>query len=276
LLAAAAVRFLVGVLRRVPPPLVPPLSEAAGTAAWLLSARARDAVRANQLVIVPGRRPRVRRTFVNQVRNYLDTFRLLGVSAETVRDRVDVDGWDRFLSAHARGRGVVIASAHFGPVNVCGQILISRGYPTTMPVEDETGELARIINRARAALGGTFVATSSARGVYRVLRQGGVLGVIADRAVTGVGERVEFFGREALLPSAHISLALRAGAPVLPAFAYRTGQRFCLRFEEPLELARSGDHDADVRNGMREFVRVMERHLGRRPEEWTVFERIWG
>lgn len=252
-----------------------PLGEAAGTVAWLASGRARDAVRANQLVMVPGRRPRVRRTFVNQVRNYLDTFRLLGASAETVRDHVDVDGWERFVAAHGRGRGVVIASAHFGPVNVCGQILISRGYPTTMPVEEETGELARTINRARAALGGTFIATSSARGVYRVLRQGGVLGVIADRAVTGVGERVEFFGREALLPSAHISLALRANAPILPAFAYRIGRRFCLRFEEPLELARTGDHDADVRDGMRQFVRVMERHLGARPEEWAVFERIW-
>ena len=275
MVATAIVRVLERTLPLVPRPLVPALSEAAGTIAYLASARARAAVRANQLVVAPGRRPRVRRTFVNQARNYLDTFRLFRESPERVREWVQTEHWERFLEAHSLGRGVVIASAHFGPVNVCGQILITRGYSTTMPVEDEASEFARAINRARSAFGATFIATSSARGIYRVLREGGVLGVIADRAVTGTGERVEFFGHEVLLPSAHIALALRARSVILPAFAYRKGSKVSLRFEPPLELTDTGDHDADVRRGMREFARVMEGHIGGRPEEWTVFEPVF-
>lgn len=269
------VRALERTLPLIPRPVIPPLSELVGSIAYLALPRARAAVRANQLVVAPERRPRVRRTFVNQVRNYLDTFRLFRESPERVREWVETVNWERFLEAHALGRGVVIASAHFGPMNVCGQILISRGYSTTMPVEEETSEFARAINRARSALGATFIATSSARGIYRVLREGGVLGVIADRAVTGTGERVEFFGREVLLPSAHVALALRADATILPAFCYRRGDKVSLQFESPLALRRTGDHDADVREGMREFARVMERHIRRLPEEWTVFERFF-
>ncbi len=266
------VRVLERTLPLLPRPVIPPLSELVGTIAYLASPRARAAVRANQQVVAPARRPRIRRTFVNQARNYLDTFRLFRASSARVQEWVETIDWERFLEAHARGRGVVIASAHFGPVNVCGQILIARGYSTTMPVEDEASEFARAINRARSALGATFVATSSARGIYRVLREGGVLGVIADRAVTGTGERVEFFGRQVLLPSAHIALAIRAKATVLPAFAYRRGNTVRMLFEPPLQLTETGDHDSDVRRGMREFARVMERHIKGRPEEWTIFE----
>lgn len=269
------VRVLERTLPLIPRPVIPPLSEVVGSIAYLASPRARAAVRANQLVVAPERRPRVRRTFVNQVRNYLDTFQLFRVSGDRVREWVETDNWETFLEAHAHGRGVVIASAHFGPVNVCGQILISRGFSTTMPVEDEASEFARALNRARSALGATFIATSSARGIYRVLRQGGVLGVIADRAVTGTGEHVEFFGRQVLLPSAHIALALRANATVLPAFAYRRGNKIRLHVEPPLQLASTGDHDSDVRVGMREFALVMERHIKASPEEWTVFERVF-
>src|SRR5206468_6614961 len=58
-------------------------------------------------------------------------------------------------------------------------------------------------------------------GIHRVLRRGGVLGFLADRAITGVGERVEFFGRQTLLPSAHVALAHRTGAALVPAFTWR-------------------------------------------------------
>lgn len=275
MLQSLTARVIVAVASRVPPPLVGPLSEIGGTLAYLLAPRARAAVRENQLVVAPGRRPRVRQTFVAQARGYIETLGLLRASVAQVCRLVETVHWERFTEAHAGGRGVIIASAHFGPANLVGQIFPARGYAVTMPVEDEHSELARRINRARAALGGTMVVTSSARTAYKVLRQGGILGSMADRAVTGTGERIEFFGRQALLPSAHVALALRSSAALVPAFAYREGARAKLVFEPALELRRSGDHEADLLDGMRRFAAIMERHIAQRPEEWTVFERIF-
>ena len=168
-----------------------------------------------------------------------------------------------------------MASAHFGPVQLCGQILLARGYEVTLPVETETTAFARALNRARASMGLRLVQTDSALGIGRVLRRGGVLGLLVDRAVTGTGECVPFFGREALLPSAHVALALRTGAPLIPAFAHRDSGRLRAVIEPPLELERSGDHAADVRRGVRQFASVMERHIRIAPEQWSVFETIW-
>jgi len=120
-----------------------------------------------------------------------------------------------------------------------------------------------------------LIPISAPLALHRVLKEGGVLGVLADRAVSGVGERVEFFGRTALLPSAHVALALRTGATLLPAFARREHGRLFATIEEPLALQATGDRNADVREGVRRFARVLERHVARFPEQWTVFERVW-
>ncbi|CAN5134715.1 lysophospholipid acyltransferase family protein [soil metagenome] len=275
MLAGLLVGVLERVLPRIPAALVGPLSEAGGTLAYTLSPGARAAVRRNQLVVAPTRRPRVRRTFVNQLRNSIDTFRLLRITREQLLRSVEVIGWPAFVAAQERGRGVIMCSAHFGPVVLCGQIFLAHGLPVTLPVEKETNEIGRAVNRARRAHGLTFVDLDSAFGMHRVLRRGGILGFLADRPVTGVGERVEFFGRLALLPSAPVAFALRTGAALVPGFAHRARGRLVAHFEPALTLVRTGDHATDVRAGVREFARVMELHIARAPEEWAAFQPLW-
>ena len=255
-----------------------PIAAVGGRVAYRLSAGARDAVRANLQVVCPKRDDRerlVRATFVAQVRHYLEIFRLARLRPEELGREVTVSGWDGFVAAHARGNGVIVASAHLGPVSVCGQIFAAAGYPVTLPVERETGALARAINQARMAMGIHFVQTDSALGVHRVLRRGEILAMLADRAVTGVGVRVPFFGREALLPSAHVALALRTGAALVPAFARRDGQRVLAQILPELELRRSDDREADLRDGVAAFARLLEAHVRVAPEQWSVFEPFW-
>ena len=278
MIAGAAARLAEGTLPHLPSFLEVPVATVAGTLAYRASSRARDAVRENLAIVAPERRDRerlVRQTFVEQVRHYIEIFRLARLDHEKVRHAVVTAGWDRFVEAVARGNGVIIASAHVGPISVCGQIIAANGYDITLPIEKETGELARSINRARTRMGLRFVETDSALGIHRVLRRGGILGVLADRAVTGVGERVPFFGRPALLPSVHVALALRTGAVLMPAFAHRDGNVLRAVFEPELELPRTGDRDADVREGVRRWAAVLEPHIRVAPEQWSVFEAVW-
>jgi lauroyl/myristoyl acyltransferase len=278
MIAGAAARLAEGTLPHLPSILEVPLAMVGGTLAYRTSSSARDAVRENLAIVAPERRDRerlVRQTFVEQVRHYIEIFRLARLDHEKVRQAVVTAGWDRFIAAVARGNGVIVASAHVGPVSVCGQIIAANGYDITLPIEKETGELARSINRARTRMGLRFVETNSALGIHRVLRRGGILGVLADRAVTGVGERVPFFGQPALLPSVHVALALRTGAVLMPAFAHRDGNILRAVFEPELELPRTGDRDADVREGVRRWAAVLEPHIRAAPEQWSVFEPVW-
>src|SRR2546423_4446015 len=152
---------------------------------------------------------------------------------------------------------------------------MTRGYTLTLPAEKTDSEFMHAVNRARQAQGLVLVPIDSALGIHRVVRDGGVLGILADRAVTGIGETVEFFGRPALLPSAHVALALRTGAPLVPAFTWRENGLLCARIEEPLELVSTGDRDTDVRAGTQRFAALLERYIKEHPEQWSVFEPVW-
>lgn len=274
--ARALARAAEWALPRVPPGWQGPISEVVGTIAYIAAPRGRAAVRANLAVISPDRSLSARRVFVNQVRQYLEVFQIPRLDRARFDAVVRVEGWDHFLCAERQGKGVIFGSAHLGPVALVGQFLMTRGYTLTLPAEKTESELMHAVNRARQAQGLVLVPIDSALGIHRVIRDGGVLGILADRAVTGVGERVEFFGRSALLPSAHVALALRTGAALLPAFTWREYGRLVARIEEPLELVSTGDRDADVRAGVQRFAALLERYVKEHPEQWTIFERAWG
>jgi KDO2-lipid IV(A) lauroyltransferase len=273
--ARALASALERVLPRVPPVWQGPISEIVGTIAYVAAPRQRAAVRANLAIIATDRSLSARRVFVNQVRQYLEVFHIPRLDRARFDAIVHVEGWDHFLCAQGLGKGVIFGSAHFGPVALVGQVLMHRGYTLTLPAEKTDSELMQAVNRARQAQGLVLVPMDSALGIYRVIRDGGVLGILADRAVTGVGERVEFFGRPALLPSAHVVLALRTGAALVPAFTWRENGLLFARVEEPLDLVSTGDRDADVRAGVRQFAAVFERYVREHPEQWTVFEPVW-
>lgn len=264
------------VLPRVPPAWQGPISEVVGTLAYLATPKGRAAVRANLAIVAPERSLSVRCVFVNQVRQYLEVFHIPRLDRARFDAIVRVEGWDNFLCAQRLEKGVIFGSAHLGPVALVGQLLMQRGFTLTLPAEKTNSELMLAVNRARQAQGLVLVPIDSGRGIHRVIRDGGALGIIADRAVTGVGETVEFFGRPALLPSAHVALALRTGAALLPAFAWREKGLLCARIEPPLELVSTGDRDADVRAGVRQFAAILERYIKEHPEQWTVFEPVWG
>lgn len=275
MLTGALSRAAERALPLIPRALIGPFAEVVGTLVYLAAPGARRSVRANLAVIAPERNGSARRVFVEQTRNYVEIFSIPRTDPKKLLAELRTDGWEHVARAYEQGKGVILASAHLGPVSVVGQMVLAHGYPVALPVEVETSEFQRSVNRARGGAGLQLIRTDSSRGIFRVLREGKVLGILADRAVTGVGERVEFFGREALLPSAAVVLSLRTGAPLLPSFAGRSDGRLTASFEPPLDIPNTGDRAADVREGVQRFARVLERYVRRTPEQWTVFEDFW-
>jgi phosphatidylinositol dimannoside acyltransferase len=276
-LTGALSRAAERALPLMPGTLVGPFAEVIGTLAFLAAPGARRAVGANLAVIAPQRSGTAlaRHIFVEQSRNYVEIFSIPRLDPKELLSRVRTEGWEHMAAAYAKGKGVIVASAHLGPVSLVGQILLAHGFAVALPVEAERSDFQRAVNRARGGAGLQLIPTDSALGIFRVLREGKVLGVLADRAVTGVGERVEFFGRQALLPSAAVVLSLRTGAPLVPAFAGRSDGVLTASFEPPLEIPNTGDRSGDVHEGVQRFARVLERYVRQAPEQWTVFEDFW-
>lgn len=274
MISAALSRVVETALPALPDSWDGTLGEIVGTTAYLAAPRARHAVRGN-LAVVCGRPELARRVFVEQVRHYVETFRILRLAPDRLTAMVDVHGWADLTGVLARGNGAIVSSAHLGPVVLTGQILAARGLDVTVLVEHKSDQLGRLIDRARSAMGIKTLETSSAMGIGRILRRGGVVGVLADRAITGVGERVPFFGRPALIPSGHVAIALRTGAGLVPSFALREGGRLHAHIGPELEMPRTGDHAADVREGVRRWAAVLEIWIRRAPDQWSIFAPMW-
>jgi KDO2-lipid IV(A) lauroyltransferase len=71
-------------------------------------------------------------------------------------------------------------------------------------------------------------------------------------------------------------LALRFNAEIIPARVERTsGANFRLTVFPPVELARTGDRQADTREVMRRVNAVIESWIRERPEQWFWLHRRW-
>ncbi len=277
MLSAALARTAEAGLAAIPGGATATLGEILGTIAWATATGARANVLANLQVIDPAiaNSATARRVFVTQSRNYLDIFQLPKLDAERLIGSIEHRGWDNFERAKALNRGVIVASAHLGPIPVVGQMLNAHGNDVVLTIETERSELQKAINRKRAAMGLQFAFVENPFPAYRAIKQRKVLGLLVDRAITGVGERVPFFGREALLPSVHVVIGYRTGAPVIPSFSSREDGRLVATFEPPLEIPNTGDREADIIAGVRNWAEVLERHVRRSPDQWAVFERFW-
>jgi len=219
-----------------------------------------------------------RAVFRNTFRNYYDLFRLPHLPGEELEKLIVVYGEEHLRAALAAGRGAILAAAHFGNVELMTRASAIRHYQITGVAEHVQPEKLYRYLLAQRSSGGVHLVPidGSLKAIFRALRANELVGLAADRDVSGTGITVPFFGAPANLPAGYVSLALRTGAPVLPIFIVRQPEgRFVIQIEPPLALANSGDRERDVRSGVAQMVAVLERYIGQYPEQWTFYQPIW-
>jgi KDO2-lipid IV(A) lauroyltransferase len=269
----------------VPLDLLYAVAAALARLANLRPSRARDAVRGNiaQATGLPPRSEAVRRAaamaFRCQALNYVDLLRLNRLTARELDASVVHGDLTPLYAAMSQGKGAVILAAHVGNVDFVGQWLALHGFTVHSVMERLQPErLFNLVTAQRSAVGlQMHVAEPSVIGTLtEVLREGGVVALVADRDLGGRGEPVEFFGRTTRLPVGPALLSLRTGAPLVPAYGLRLpDNRMYVTVRPPLTLARSRDLRADLREGLKKVARSLEECISVAPEQWIVFEPLW-
>ncbi len=276
-------RVMGAVIPLIPPSIGYPLFGAIGSLFFTLFKDAREPLRANLRHVMREAGPKqmdaaARQTLRNHLKNYYDFFRASRLSADQIRRMVEVHGLENLDRALAKGQGVIFITAHFGNLDIVGQTFALRGYQVTTPAEHIKPEiLFQQIVKVRASKGMTIIPVDGPlMSLLRALKRNEIIGLAADLDVTKSGIVVNFFDAPAQLPDGYAQLALRMGAPILPSFSLRKDDNTFEAYAEPaIELTSTGDFQADVRAGVEQIVRVMEKWIGAHPEQWVMFHRIW-
>ncbi len=253
--------------------------------ASLVPSRARAAVRANiaqatgqQAHSLPVRRAATQ-AFRCQILNYVDLLRLDQITPAEYDATVVHGDLTPFTDVVAAGKGAIIISAHVGNMDYVGQWLALHDVRVHALMERLKPEkLFQFVCRKREGLGIHMhpVGPEAMGLLTTALREGATVALIADRDITGAGERVEFFGRMTRLPIGPALLALRTGAPLVAAFGRRLpDNRLFVSVRPPVYLKRTRNLRADLQEGLRTIARLLEEGIAETPEQWLVFEPVW-
>lgn len=254
-----------------------------GLVAWALKPRMRGRVIRNLLPLFEGDAGKARRgslkVFQNVARYYVDIATLPSRDmGKYERDHMQIVHAERLDLLH-QSRPIIVLSAHTGNPELAVQALTFRGRPFTALVEElRPPALGAYFLRLRSAAGGTFYEADlgGVRAILGTLKNGGLVALIGDRDLQNSGTCVELFGLRVKLPRGPFDLARRTDALILPVFCSRNGiDDMIVWVEEPMRVAMSDEPERDVQGATQQWATILEQHLRREPDQWTVTEDFW-
>jgi len=196
------------------------------------------------------------------------------INANNVSAWIRYEGLEHYQAAKAKGRGVLIATAHLGNWELSAfahAILTEPMHVMVRPLDNE--RVDELVETRRALSGNRLIVKwDSALSVVRALKQNEAVGMLIDQnAAETEGGFVQFFGKPATANFAFIKIAERTGAAVVPGFAIweASEQRYVLRFYPQLEL--TGNTAADTQRIHTFFEQVIRKY----PDQWMWIHRRW-
>ena len=284
--SATVVRAGVRLLGLMPAAPVRVLARAAGMAAGSLPTTRAATVRGNARRLVPTCDPReqrriARRTFANLLDAAVDLWRLPTLSRGSLDALVRVEGREHVDAALSLGRGVVVVTPHLGPYELGGAWLAHARYPVHAMVERLDAETNAALALYREATGLRLIPRSAGlRPALRLLRARQIVLLVADRVVGegADGLEVPFGDGRRAIPNGPAALSIATGAPLVVGHivrAHAASHRYLIRFEQALDIARSGDGHRDREALTREVGRRLSAVVQAHSDEWFVFQPDW-
>jgi KDO2-lipid IV(A) lauroyltransferase len=254
---------------------------------WVIFPRHRKALNANLAHVLQSEDARfvdsvARASFRNFGKYVVDFIHYPSMSRDEVRRRLRFDQWAELEETRASGRGVIIATIHFGNWDLGAAALAAYDYPINAIAETfRYGPMNDLVQGSRARLGMNVIGHDRlGPTVFKALRRGEMLAMLVDVATKDAGGiRVEFFGAPALVSSAPARVALRTNAWVVPAVVLRgpDDDMIIRPIIDPSlrDYRASGDEARDVQDLTRLILHSLEQTIRMHPEQWFIFRRMW-
>jgi KDO2-lipid IV(A) lauroyltransferase len=227
----------------------------------------------------------LKRVYIHLGWQLVEFCRMTRYTADNTRDlnsrnSMRTEGLEHYLAAQARGKGVLIVTAHLGAWELSSFYHSLMGHPMGMIIRNlDNRRLDQYVNSIRC-LHGNFVISKDdfGRGLLKAIHAGATVGILMDTNMTPPqGEFVKFFGIDACAGTGLAHIARQTGAAVLPGFMFwePVERRYVLRFGPEIEIPRTEDRAADILEGTQACTAVIESWIRRYPDQWLWIHRRW-
>ncbi len=222
----------------------------------------------------------VRRVFQSVAKYYVDLLASTRFNVEALRRRgVRAEGLEHLHAELDAGRGVILASAHYGCPEIPLQAARAWGLRFLVLAEPlEPPQLSDLFVGLRAAHGHRTLTVSyaSLKEAMRTLRRGGIVLLLVDRDIQGRGVSVPYFGVETTMPTGAVELARATGASLVPVLSRRLRDGGAVVTLQPaLRLERTGDRQADAQANVAALLQRFEAQIRADPGQWLVLQSLW-
>jgi len=185
---------------------------------------------------------------------------------------VQIEGAEHLRAAVARGRGVIVLTAHFTPMEMAGRTLVSVAPVSFLYRPTKNEVLAYALRRFRCRYGGQGIPKDDIRAFITALKNNECVWYAPDQSYRKKGaEMVPLFGIPAATNTLTSRLARMSGATVLPYFLQRLPgtQGYRAIIHPPFENFPSDSPAADTER----FNRLIEAQVRVAPEQYLWIHR---
>jgi KDO2-lipid IV(A) lauroyltransferase len=218
-----------------------------------------------------------RLSVVNICKTMAELVKMRWMTGDEVKELITLEGREHLDAALAKGKGVLLITAHYGNWELCGGLLAVLGYPMNVIARDASQDYTRdLVNDARRSKGVKVFGRWDARELLRALKNGECVAILPDQHAAEAAVRVTFLGRPADTATGPITFARRTGAAIVPGFTERLpDDHFVVRLLPEFTPVDTGDRDADLLTNVQRLNDVIGEHILQHPEQWLWLHNRW-
>ncbi|MBL4889341.1 MAG: lysophospholipid acyltransferase family protein [Candidatus Lindowbacteria bacterium] len=191
-------------------------------------------------------------------------------SDRELKERAAFENVETFKQYYEKGKGVIIATGHLGPLDVAPARLQVEGFQvTTVYRTVRNPHVEDFINRIRTLRGAKVAASGiGIRDAIKALKNGECIVILGDQDAGKNGIFAPFFGKPASTLPGPAELAIRTGALLMLGTAVRDGDRVKLIAGEPIPVTTVDETTAEYNKRLEEVIR-------RWPEQYFWLHNRW-
>jgi KDO2-lipid IV(A) lauroyltransferase len=219
--------------------------------------------------------------FISIFKSAVEMVAVVGKTPDFIKARYELVDKEHLDRALAKGKGVILVSAHFGNFPMMVVRIACDGYKAgaiMRPLKDARFErfLSGERDRFKVHTIKSIPRKECIVETIRSLRNNEAIFLPLDQNFGTGGIFVDFFGRKAATATGPAVLAKRTGAALVPCFIIRQkDNRHQIVFEPEVPLAQGSSEDESILINVQKMTSIIESYVRRYPAEWSWIHRRW-